>query len=168
MLDSVCKRVKNNQSLLKLREEVGIREAVVGVAHATGQKPTEFEDHTPYSNRGIEDLLKLNKIASATRTEIILLRSNKTFWARTPLVLMGTKMNVMIEPLHRTDKALPKGLHMHPSYCTYNCGIQRTTVQLYNTKDHTIIMKKVTVVARMVATNEVPDMVMADGTVGAL
>ena len=36
MLDSIWKRVKNNRSLLKLRE-VGIREAMVRVAHATGQ-----------------------------------------------------------------------------------------------------------------------------------
>ena len=50
MLDCVWKRVKNNWSLSKLQEEVGIREAVVQVAHATGQKPPEFKGHTPYSN----------------------------------------------------------------------------------------------------------------------
>ena len=50
MLDSVWKRVKNNRSLLELREEVGIREAMVQVAKATGQESPEFEDHTPYSN----------------------------------------------------------------------------------------------------------------------
>ena len=49
MLDSIWKRVKNNRSLLKLRE-VGIREAMVWVAHATGQEPPKFIDHTPYSN----------------------------------------------------------------------------------------------------------------------
>ena len=69
MLDSIWKRVKNNQSLSKLREEVGIREAVVRVACATGQKPSKFKDHTLYSNRGMEDLLELNKIASATKTD---------------------------------------------------------------------------------------------------
>ena len=42
------------------------------------------------------------------------------------------------------------------------------TIQLYNTKDHAIIIKKGTAVARMVATNEVPGMVVADSTVGAL
>ena len=100
MLDSVWKRVKNNRSLLKLQEEVGIMEAVVQVACATGQKPPEFEDHTPYSYQGMEDLLELNEIASATETEIILPTSNKTIQACTPLVLMRTKMNVMTEPLH--------------------------------------------------------------------
>ena len=50
----------------------------------------------------------------------------------------------------------------------YNCGSQKMTVQLYNTKDHAIIIKKGMVVARMVAANEVPEMVVADGMVGAL
>ena len=47
MLDSVWKRVKNNRSLSKLQEEVGIRKAMVQVARATGQEPPQFEDHTP-------------------------------------------------------------------------------------------------------------------------
>ena len=42
------------------------------------------------------------------------------------------------------------------------------TFQLYNTKDHTIIIKKETAVARMVATNEVPEMMVAGGAIGAL
>ena len=71
MLDSVWKRVKNNRSLSKLQEEVGIQEAMVWVAKVTGQEPSKFEDHTPYSNRGMEDLLKLNELVSATKTEII-------------------------------------------------------------------------------------------------
>ena len=50
MLDSVWKRVKNNRSLSKLREEVRIQEAMVQVAKATGQEPPKFEDHVPYSN----------------------------------------------------------------------------------------------------------------------
>ena len=81
---------------------------------------------------------------------------------------MGTHMNVITEPLHWDDKALPQGLHVRPSYGTYNCGSQKTDVQLYNTKDHPIILKKQTPVARMVAANEVPGTVVADGTVGAL
>ena len=42
------------------------------------------------------------------------------------------------------------------------------TVQLYSTKDHIIIIKKGTAVAQMVAANEAPEMVVADGTAGAL
>ena len=41
-------------------------------------------------------------------------------------------------------------------------------VQLYNTKDHAIVIKKGAAVARIVAANEVPETVVADGTVGAL
>ena len=147
MLDSIWKRVKNNWSLLKLQEEVGIQKAVVWVAQATGQRPPEFEDHMPYSNRGMEDLLKLNEIASATKREVIPPGSNKTIQTRTPLVLTGTKINVMTEPLHQTDKALPRGLQVRPSYGMYNCGSWKMTIQLYNTKDHAIIIKRGTAVA---------------------
>ena len=68
MLDNIWKRVKYNRSLSKLWEEVGIREAVVCMAYTTGQKPPEFKDHTPYSNWGMKDLLKLNEVASAIKT----------------------------------------------------------------------------------------------------
>ena len=36
-------------------------------------------------------------------------------------------------------------------------------VQLYNTKDHATVIKKGTMMAQMVATNEVPETVVADG-----
>ena len=65
-----------------------------------GQEPQKFKDHTPYSNQGMEDLLELNGLVSATKTEIIPPQSNKTIKAFTPLVLMGTSMNVMKEPLY--------------------------------------------------------------------
>ena len=80
---------------------------MVQVAKATGQEPPKFEDHTPYSNQGMEDLHELDELASATRTEIIPPQSNKTIKACIPLVLIGTSMNVMTEPLHQNDKALP-------------------------------------------------------------
>ena len=116
----------------------------------------------------MEDLLELNELVSATETEIIPPRLNRTIKAHTPLFLMETSMNMMTEPLHQDDKALPRGLHVHPSYGTYNCDSQKTTVQLYNTKDHTIVIKKGTAAARMVAANEVPEMVVADNAVGVL
>ena len=50
MLDSIWKRVKNNRSLSKLQEEVGIRETMIQVACTTGQEPPKFKDHTPYLN----------------------------------------------------------------------------------------------------------------------
>ena len=141
---------------------------MVQVAKATGQEPPKFKDHTPCSNWGMEDLLKLNELVSATKTEIIPPPLNKTIKACTPLVLIGTSMNMMTEPLHQNEKALPRGLHVCPSYGTYNCNSQKTTVQLYNTKDHTNVIKKGTVFTRMVAANEVPEMVVTNGVVGTL
>ena len=73
---------------------------MVQVAQAVGQEPPKFKDHTLYSNQGMEDLLKLNELVSTTRTEIIPPVSNKTIKGHTPLVLMGTSMNVMTESLH--------------------------------------------------------------------
>ena len=107
MLDKIWKQVKNNFSLSKLREKVGFQQAVTQIAEETGEKPPEFEDHTPFSNKGMEDLLKLNKLVSTIRTEIIPPWSNKTVKAQTPLVLMRVCMNVMMKPLHRNDKVLP-------------------------------------------------------------
>ena len=57
---------------------------------------------------------------------------------------------------------------MQPSYSIYNYGKWKTDVQLYNTKDHPIVLKKGTTVARIVAANVVPETVMAESTVGAL
>ena len=71
MLDNIWKRIKNNRSFTKLREEVGFQEAMVQVDKAAGEEPPEFEDHTPYSNKGMEDLFELNELASTVRTEII-------------------------------------------------------------------------------------------------
>ena len=81
MLDNIWKQVKNNRSLSKLREKVGFWRAVAQIAEETGEKPPEFEDHTPFSNKGIEDLLKLNELVSTIRTEIIPPQSNKTIKA---------------------------------------------------------------------------------------
>ena len=116
----------------------------------------------------MEDLLKLNELVNATKTEIIPPQLNKTIRAHNPLVLMGTSMNMMTEPLHQNDKALPRGLHVCPNYGTYNCSSQKTTVELYNTKDHATVTKKGTAVARMVAANEVPEIVVTNSVVGAL
>ena len=44
---------------------------MIQVAKAAGQEPPEFKDHTPYLNRGMEDLLDLNELVSTTRIEII-------------------------------------------------------------------------------------------------
>ena len=70
------------------------------VVEAIGEESLEFEDHTPFSNRGMKDLLELDELVSTIRTEVIPSQSNKTIKARTPLVLMGVRVNVITEPLH--------------------------------------------------------------------
>ena len=44
---------------------------MVQVAKTPGEEPLEFKDNTPYSNKGMEDLLELSELASTVRTEII-------------------------------------------------------------------------------------------------
>ena len=44
MLDNIWKRVKNNRSLTKLREEVGFQEAMIQITKAAGEEPPESED----------------------------------------------------------------------------------------------------------------------------
>ena len=112
MLDNIWKQDKNNCSFSELREKVGFRWVVTQIAKETGEKLPEFENHTPFSNKGMEDLLELNELVSTIRTEIIPPQSNKTIKAQTLIVLMGVHMNVMMEPLHQNDKALPRGLHV--------------------------------------------------------
>ena len=60
----------------------------------------------------MEDLLKLIELVSTVQTKVIPPQSNKTIKAHTPLVLIGVWMNVMTEPLHQDDEALPQGLHV--------------------------------------------------------
>ena len=71
MLDNVWKRVRNNRSLSKLREEVGFWKAVTRVAEVIGEEPPEFEDHTPFSDKGMKDLLELDELVSTVHTEVI-------------------------------------------------------------------------------------------------
>ena len=109
-------------TLSKLREMIRFQKAVTQVVEVIGEEPPEFEDHTPFSNRGMKDLLELDELVSTIQTEVIPLWSNKTIKAHTPLVLMEVRVNVITEPLPRDDEALPRGLHVRPSYSTYHCG----------------------------------------------
>ena len=85
MLDNVWKQVRNNRSLSKLREELGFWKAMTQVAQAIGEEPLEFEDHTPFSNRGMKDLLEIDELVSTIRTEVIPPRSTKPLKPALPL-----------------------------------------------------------------------------------
>ena len=40
-------------------------------------EPPEFEDHTPYSNKAVEDLLDINEVIYAVNTVVIPPRQNR-------------------------------------------------------------------------------------------
>ena len=54
----------------------------------TREEPPEFKDHTPFSNKGMEDLLELDELVSTVRTEVIPPQSNKIIKGHTSLVLL--------------------------------------------------------------------------------
>ena len=66
---------------------MGFCQAAVTCVEKQGIEPPHFEDHTLYSNKGMEDLLDIDEI--------------------TYTVLYGTKMNVATEPLKRGDPPPP-------------------------------------------------------------
>ena len=45
-------------------EEIRFQKAITQIAEATGEEHPDFEDHTPFSNRGMKDLLKLDELVS--------------------------------------------------------------------------------------------------------
>ena len=97
--------------------------------------------HTPYLNQGMEDLLELNEVASAIKTEIILPRSNKTIKAHTPLILMGMSMNIMTEPLHQMDKVSLED-------CMYILVMVHTTVAVRGQPSNSIIPRTMPLLLR--------------------
>ena len=106
--DNILEALKEGEIEMLDSVEMGQKQSIIvqivrrGYSSGDQEPPRpKFEDHTPYLNQVMEDLLELYKLASATRMEIIPPQSNKTIKARTLLVLMGTSMNVMTEPLHQ-------------------------------------------------------------------
>ena len=111
---------------------MGFCQAAITYAEKQGIELPQFKDHTPYSNKGMEDLLDIDKVMYTVNTVI-------KGW--TSLVLYGTKMNVATEPLKRGDPPLPRGLHLWSSHTRYNCGSQKIQVFLYNTKDQPVVIQ---------------------------
>ena len=162
------RQTKNQRSFAKLHELVGFQQAAITCAKEQGVEPPQFEDHTPYSNKGMEDLLDINEVIHTVNTVVIPPRASRTIKGQTFLVLFGTKMNVVTEPLKRGDLPLPRGLHLWPSHARYNCGSQEVHVALYNTKDQPVVIQKGTPVGCMVATNIIPEKVLLPGTLEAM
>ena len=65
-------------------------------------------------------------------------------------------MNVMIHGLEKRLPLLPLGIDIQSAYATLATGSNRVAVVLRNTTRDWIEIRKCTLVARMVATNQVP------------
>ena len=160
--------MKNQRLFAKLHELVGFQQASITCVKERGVEPPQFEDHTPNSNKGVEDLLDINEVIHTVNTVVIPPRASRIIKGRTSLVLFGTKMNVASEPLKRGDPPLSRGLHLQPSHTRYNCGSQKVHVALYNMKDQPVVIQKGTPVGSMVAANNIPEKVLLPGTLEAL
>ena len=62
LLDEVWKWTKTQRSFAKLHELVGFRQAAITSAEKQGIELPQFKDHTPYSNKGMEDLLDIDEV----------------------------------------------------------------------------------------------------------
>ena len=164
----VWKQTKIQRSFAKLRELVGFCQAAITCTEKQGIELPQFEDHTPYSNKGMEDLLDIDEVIYAVSTVIIPPRQIKIIKGWTSLVLYGTKMNVATEPLKKGDPPLPRELHLWSSHTRYNCVSQKIHVFLHNTKDKPVVIQKGTPVSHMVAANAIPEKVLLPGTLEAL
>ena len=131
-------------------------------------EPSQFEDHTLYSNKGMEDLLDIDEVIHAVNTIVIPPRASRIIRGETSLVLFGTKMNVATEPLKTGEPPPPRGLHLWPSQARYNCGSQKVHVALYNTKDQPVVIQKGTPIGHMIAANIIPEKILWPGTHKAL
>ena len=131
-------------------------------------EPPQFEDHVPYSNKGMEDLLDINEVIHSVNAVIIPPRASRIIKGWASLVLFGTKMNVATKPLKRGDLPLPRGLYLWPSHARYNCRSQKVHVALYNMRDQSVVIQKGTLVGHMDAANIIPEKVLLLGTLEAL
>ena len=72
------------------------------------------------------------------------------------LVLQGYRMNVMTHRLEKRSPLLPLEIDVQSAYATLAMGSNRVAVVLRNTTRDWIEIGKGMLVARMVATNQVP------------
>ena len=75
------------------------------------------------------------------------------------LVLQGYRMNVMTHGLEKRLPLLPLGIDIQSAYATLATGSNRVVVVLRNNTRDWIEIRKGTPVARMVATNQVPQVI---------
>ena len=81
---------------------------------------------------------------------------HKAIHGKVNLVLHGYKMNVMTHGLEKRSPSLPLGINVQTVYATLADGSYRVTVVLRNNTRDWLEIKKGVLIARRVATNEVP------------
>ena len=101
LLDEVWRQTKNQRLFAKLHELVDFLQAAITCTKKQGVEPPQSEDHTPYSNKGMKDLLDIDEVIQTLNTFVIPPRASRIIKGQTSLVLFGAKMNVVTEPLKR-------------------------------------------------------------------
>ena len=75
------------------------------------------------------------------------------------LVLQGYRMNVMIHGLEKRSSLLPLGVDIQSAYATLATGSNRVAVVLRNNTQDWLEIRKGMPIARMVAANQVPQVI---------
>ena len=81
---------------------------------------------------------------------------HKVIHSSVGLVLQGYRMNMMTHGLEKRPPLLPLGIDVQSAYTTLASGTNRVAVVLRNNTRDWLEIRKGTLVARMVATNQVP------------
>ena len=81
---------------------------------------------------------------------------HKVIHGSVSLVLQGYRMNVMTHGLEKRSPSLPLGIDVQSAYAMLSTGSNRVVVVLRNNTRDWIEIEKGTLVARMVAANQVP------------
>ena len=85
--------------------------------------------------------------------------SHKVIHGSVDLVLQGYRMNVMTHGLEKRLPLLPLGIDVQSAYATLATGSNRVAVVLRNNTQDWLEIRKGTPVARMVAANQVPQVI---------
>ena len=85
--------------------------------------------------------------------------SHKVIHGSVGLILQGYRMNVMPHGLEKRSPQLPLGIDVQSAYATLAMGSNRVAVVLKNNTRDWIEIRKGTLVARVVATNQVPKVI---------
>ena len=122
--------------------------------------------HARMSQLAVEDMAN-KSVAPLTVDEVVRVShkckvppfSHKVIHGSVGLVLQGYRMNVMTHGLEKRSPLLPLGIDIQSAYTTLATGSNGVTVVLRNNTRDWIEIRKGTPVARMVAANQVPQVI---------